>query len=454
MMQPLHRLRQYLAAQPQWITVVFAALTTFLVYTCMYGYRKAFAAAGYTGQAFAGVDLKVWLVTAQVIGYMLSKFYGIKFIAEHVGQGRGKIIFTLITLSWLALLGFALVPAPWGIVFLLLNGFPLGMIWGLVFSFVEGRKATEFMGAVLASSFIFASGFAKSIGAWLMQTMQVPEVWMPFAAGAIYFLPMALTTWLLEAIPPPSEKDIAQRSKRLPMNRQERLTFLSTFASGIVVLIVSYILLTILRDFRDNFANEILTEQGLTGAAAIFTQTETPVALMVLAAVSLLALIKNNYQAFYLNHLIIMLGWLIALVATLLFQAAALSAFGWFLLTGTGLYLAYIPINCLYFDRLIATFRMTANVGFLMYVADAFGYLGSVLVLFVKQFMSLQLSWSAFFANMVVGMSAISLLCVGYSMWYYHGKHRYYKAHAALPEGSGWGKKIKQRTGATENKAL
>ncbi|MFY0253367.1 DUF5690 family protein [Chitinophaga sp. 30R24] len=43
------------------------------------------------------------------------------------------------------------------------NGPPLRMIWGLVFSYLEGRRSTELMGAVLSISFIFSSGFVKSV---------------------------------------------------------------------------------------------------------------------------------------------------------------------------------------------------------------------------------------------------------------------------------------------------
>lgn len=432
--KPIAKLKNVLAGKQDWVTVVFAALVTFSVYTCMYGYRKTFTAAGFSNQSLWGIDYKVWLVTAQVIGYMLSKFYGIRFIAENVGKNRASIILKLITASWLALLGFALVPSPYNILFLFLNGFPLGMIWGLVFSYVEGRKTTELMGAVLASSFIFASGFAKSIGAWLMQTIHVSEQWMPFTAGALYFLPLVLCTVLLEAIPAPTAEDQAQRCVRQPMNKEARIKLIRQFLPGLVLLIISYILLTILRDFRDNFANEILGEQGLTGKASIFTQTETPVAILVLAAMSLLMLIKNNFTAFYFNHIIIITGWFFALLSTLLFSAAYISAFSWFLLVGIGLYLAYIPINCLYFDRMIASFRLTANVGFIMYVADAFGYLGSVVVLFVKQFSSLQVSWTSFFMQCVIGMSITSIICMAATMVYYRKKYHLYLKNIAWKE--------------------
>ena len=48
----------------------------------------------------------------------------------------------------------------------------------------------------------------------------------------------------------------------------------------------------------------------------------------------------------------------------------------WMQLVGLGLYMGYIPFNCIFFERMIATFKIKGNVGFLIYVADAFGYLG------------------------------------------------------------------------------
>src|SRR5262249_23637004 len=49
---------------------------------------------------------------------------------------------------------------------------------------------------------------------------------------------------------------------------------------------------------------------------------------------------------------------------------------------GLGLYLPYIAVHVTIFERLIAVTRDRGNVGFLMQLADAFGYLGYVGVLF------------------------------------------------------------------------
>ncbi|MFZ4771760.1 MAG: DUF5690 family protein [Ferruginibacter sp.] len=157
---------------------LYAAVICFLTYAMVYGFRKPFTVATYEETApLWGVAYKSCLVISQVLGYMLSKFYGVKFIAELNRFGRGKIILLLVAVSWLSLLIFAIVPAPYNIPVLMLNGFPLGLIWGIVFSFVEGRKATDFIGAALAVSFIFSSGFIKTVTGILQLQFSIPDIW-------------------------------------------------------------------------------------------------------------------------------------------------------------------------------------------------------------------------------------------------------------------------------------
>ncbi len=418
-------LEQRLAKAPLPVIAVYAAVCSFGVYFCMYAFRKPFTAAAFTDLSFIGMSYKIWLVIAQVIGYMLSKFYGIRFISGLNKSKRAISIIVLISISWIALFLFALVPVPYGIIFLLINGFPLGLVWGLVFSFLEGRRATEFMGTVLSISFIFSSGVVKTVGKSLVINQHISEFWMPFLTGAIFFFPMLLFVWLLNHVPPPTAEDIQNRTVRNPMTSDERKRFVATFLPGIVIIVASYVLLTILRDFRDNFSNELWIELGYGNQPDIFAQTETIVSLIVLFCMSALVLVKNNLKAFLINHYIIIGGYIVALLATLLFMNKNINAVFWMTMVGTGLYLSYVPFNALYYERMIASFRIKGNVGFLMYISDSFGYLGSVFVLLAKSFWGLHLSWTSFFIHLVLIISLFGIGATLIASFYFKRKHHF-----------------------------
>lgn len=409
--------------QAHYLTLsLFAGLVAFGTYSSMYAFRKPFTAGIFEGLTFLNIDYKIWLVMTQTIGYAFSKFYGIRFIAEMKGNNRAQSILLLIGIAWISLLGFALTPRPYNIIFLFLNGFPLGMIWGIVFSYLEGRRSTEFMGALLSISFIFSSGFVKSVGKMTVVNWGVSEYWMPFVTGGIFVIPILVFVLLLEQIPPPTAADEQLRTKRAPMDKAQRRKMVNTFLPGLILLIASYVLLTILRDMRDNFAADIWKDLGFGNNAGIFMQTEIPVSIVIILVMGLLIFVKNNFHAFILNHLIVIAGFLTALLSTWMFQHHRIGPVSWMTLSGLGLYMGYIPFNCIFFERLIAVFRYVSNVGFIIYVADSFGYLGSVTVMLVKNFGGISVSWSQFFMDAVIGVSCIGILMMGLSIFYFRRK--------------------------------
>jgi len=378
---------------------LYAIIAAFCTYACMYAFRKPIAAGNFAEYAYWGIDLKTLLIIAQVIGYTLSKFIGIKVVSEMLRHRRAITILVLIGLAELALFFFWVVPAPWNIVFLFLNGLPLGIIWGLVFSYLEGRRNTELLGAGLSVSFIVASGIVKSVGAYLMYEWGVSEFAMPFFTGAIFMLPLVAFTWLLDQLPPPTAEDEVLRVRREPMDSAQRIAFFKRFGGGIVVLTLAYLFLTAFRDLRDNYAREVLDAIGFSENAAIFVQTEIPIAIIVLGVMASLMLIKDNKRALMANHAIIFTGLVMVGLSTAAFTAGWLSPYLWMVLVGLGSYLGYVPFNCILFDRLIATYRTVANAGFLIYIADAFGYLSSVGLLLYKNFGYADISWYSFFVG-------------------------------------------------------
>lgn len=405
-------------------TGLYAAVVVFLAYTMIFGYRKTFTVATFDGLTVAGYSYKTVLVISQMLGYLLAKFYGIKYISELQRTGRGKIILVLTGIAWLSWLLFAIVPSPFNIVFLFVNGFPLGMLWGVVFSYVEGRRSTDFIGAALAVSFIFASGFVKSVGALLMNNFGISEFWMPFYAGLVFCLPLLLFVYLMEKIPQPDDEDISFRAKRVAMTADDRKKFIRDFLGGIVACVIIYCFATIFRDIRDNFSAEMWKEMGFFNQPAIFSKTETPITLIVLLLIGSMVMIKNNFVALKTAHYFILIGFILAGACTLLFKSGQLSPIAWMTLVGLGLYMVYIPFNAIFFDRLISTFKYASNVGFLIYIADAFGYVGSIGVLLSKEIFRIQLNWVTFFSSSVMILSVIGVALTIYSLYYFSRKYR------------------------------
>jgi len=399
--------------------VMYMSVCAFTIYTCMYGFRKPYTVATFGTLTFLGINYKVCLVIAQVLGYMLSKFYGIRFISNMVPSKRVGYIILCILFAWISLLLFALIPAPYNIICLFLNGLPLGMVFGLVFGFLEGRRTTEIMGAFMVTSFIFASGLAKTVGKSLLLYTDVNEWWMPFTAGAFFVIPLICFVLLLSQAPPPNESDISERALRKPMNKQERKVFLQQFGNLMVPVVIAYALFTIVRDFCEDFANDLWKETGYDNNAGIFTQISTITSVVVVIIIGSFFLFRNNFKAFKATHYLVVAGLMISIVATLLYQLTAYSPVIWMLMATSGLYLAYLPFNCLYFERMLSSYRLNANVGFVMYIADAFGYLGTVLVLLLKEFVHFQNNWSSFFCSLFYIAGSAGIVLVLYALYHH-----------------------------------
>jgi hypothetical protein len=405
----------------------YATAAAFATYFCMYGFRKAFAVGTYAGHLdvplLGALDLKSAFVIAQVLGYAASKFLGIKIVSELSPGRRAGAILILIGASELALLLFAIIPAPWSALALVLNGLPLGMIWGLVFGFLEGRKVSDLLGTGLCVSFIVSSGFVKTVGKWVMAS-GVSEAWMPFVVGLMFYPPLVLFVALLAQIPPPTAEDEALRTKRLPMDAASRRAFFAAYAPGLVALVGLYVLLTAYRDFRDNFAREIWDALGFAGAPEILTTAELPVALGALIAVAAIVFVKDNRKALLVLHGLMLAGAVLIGASTLLFDAGLIGPVAWMISVGLGLYVGYVPFNSVLFDRLIAAVGSVATAGFLIYVADAFGYLGSVGLLLTKSFAKPELSWLEFFRGMSYVTAAVTAVLYVVSAVYFARRTR------------------------------
>ncbi|MBL8758249.1 MAG: hypothetical protein JNK35_07470 [Phycisphaerae bacterium] len=389
----------------------WATLAAFGTYFCMYAFRKPFTASTYADTAFAGIDFKTILVVAQVVGYTLSKFIGIRVIAEMNPARRAAALLALIAIAEAALLLFAILPRPWNAVGLFLNGLPLGMVFGLVMGFLEGRRLTEALAAGLCAAFVVADGAVKSVGAWLLQA-GIPEDWMPAVAGALFLPPIALGAWMLQRIPPPSARDIAARARRDQMSRHDRRDAIGRHLAGLLLITAMYLMLTVVRSIRADFAPEIWKGLGAPAAPATFSLSEILVAAGVLLVLACTVFIRDNRRAFFAALFTCAVGFAVLAAALLGHRAGALGPFPVMVLIGLGMYLPYIAVQTTIFERMLAMTRDRGNIGFFIYFADAFGYLGYVAVLLGKGALSSSADIFNLFIAVCWGAFALSVLCL------------------------------------------
>jgi phosphonate degradation associated HDIG domain protein len=420
------RLRHWLETSPKPVFIAFAIAAAFSTYFCMYAFRKPFTAARFDGQQFLGseIALKTAFVVSQIIGYTASKYIGIKVCPEvRPGRRAGMLVF-LILCAQAALVLFAILPPDFKVLAIFLNGLPLGMVWGLVVWYLEGRMTSELLLAGLACSYIVSSGMVKDVGRYLMAAYGVSEAAMPMVTGLLFLPLFLLSVWLLSHLPAPTAADQTARVKRATMDGASRLAFLRALFLGLVLLFGARLLTTAFRDFRDNFGVEIFGSLGYQGDPTLFTRTEIPVALGVMVALALLNLIRNNRAGVVGAHVLMVTGLVLMALSTLLLDAGVLNGLGWMILVGLGSYMAYVPHDSVVFDRIIASTRVSGTAVFAIYVADAIGYTGSIGLPLMKDLLFPSVDRLAFFRmfTYIVSLGGIAMLVL--SCVYFYRRHR------------------------------
>ena len=124
---------------------------------------------------------------------------------------------------------------------------------------------------------------------------------------------------------------------------------------------------------RDDFAVEIWRDLGTTGKPSIFASTELMVTIVVLAISGAPFLIQSNRRAFFGSLATMWICFVATIALVLLRRSGALGPFAFMVLSGAAVYVPYVSFHTTVFERLLAVRRERANIGYLMYLADAFG---------------------------------------------------------------------------------
>ena len=145
-------------------------------------------------------------------------------------------------------------------------------------------------------------------------------------------------------------------------------------------------------------------------APSTFANSEALVALGVLIVSSSSIIIVDNRRAFFTGIGVAFGGGLLMLAALVGLYHSRLDGFTFMVLLGLGLYLPYVAVHTTIFERLFAMTRDRGNLGFLMYIADAAGYLGYAGLMIGKGFMPAEHGFLRFF---LVTCGAVAILTCG-----------------------------------------
>jgi hypothetical protein len=360
--------------------------------------RKTFTAAMFldetTGEALewfsSGITLKTALVLSQMAGFMIAKLVAIKIVSE--AKGRQDVWLAAVNvLAELTLVVFgALGTAPnWTPVPMFFNGLMVGMVWGLVVLYFEGRQGSDTMLVFLSLSLIVSHGFVKDVGLVTMD-WGVDEFWMPAVTGGI-FLPMCLGSLLaLNQLPPPSEEEVLDKTERINMDHKARTKYFLMFWPGLTCLWIGYVFPTAYRDYRDSFTVEIFAEMKYDVESGMIGRSETIVAAILLVPLAVIVFIKSNVRAFTVTMFCLIFASVLLLGVVYTYMGAGnyIDSYTYYVLTGVASYLAYVPYTSVLFERMVAVLHEPCNLGFLMAIMDALGYIGVFMLFLLAEYSS------------------------------------------------------------------
>lgn len=382
------------------LLILWAGGAALLSYSLVYTLRKPYTAASFEGLTFMGSDYKVAVTTIQILGYVIAKFFGIKIISELKKENRFRFFVGSAILTELALVGFGLLEAPYNVAAMFVNGLSLGCMWGVIFSFIEGRKVTDILASLLGVSMVFSSGVAKSFGLFAMNEMQIDQFWMPAVIGGFALPLLVFMGYMLKRLPQPTAEDIALRNERVVLDGKGRVALFRKYAPILTLLFIGNFMLLVLRDIKEDFLVNILDMSNQS--SWLFARIDTIVTLIILGIFALFAFFRSNIRALLWLMTLVIAGCLTMTYVSFHYETLNLKAVTWLFIQSLSLYIAYLTFQTIFFDRFIACFRIKGNVGFFIALIDFIGYLGTVTLLSAKEFLNIELEWFALF-NHIAG---------------------------------------------------
>jgi hypothetical protein len=369
-------------------TALVLGCVAFSFYTSLYFIKTSLFAARWDGQLWRGIELKTALALSQSLGYLVGKLPAAILVPTLDLPQLPRAALVVLWSSGALTVCAGLAPGTLGVPCSALAAVFLASGWSLVVRFTEGRARTDAIVSVVSISWISASGLVKSVGALLMQ-IGLSEGLMVVACTLGGTAAATAAAIAMGAQPRPSAADEVLRGKRqrIVSIRADGARLLSRHGVGIGLTTLAYALCGTLRVFRDLFLPELFAELGADGRPEAFVFSEAALALLVSAAVGCFSRVADNWRALNAILALAIAGMCLVSVATLAWRARVLGGLAWVSCVGAGVLIAYMPVGCLLYDRLLGASGEQLTTTLLVIVSDAAATAGASALLLYKQFL-------------------------------------------------------------------
>lgn len=204
------------------------------------------------------MTLHACMSLAFILGFGVAKPFAAVVASSHFFfRHRLRVLLASLTASNL-LVGLGnLSPVPLAkVVTLFFSSFCSSWIYGMMVTYLEGRRATEVLIAVTSMCLVYAGAASRSVGSVVLNVGVSPRL-MPLIVGTIAWMLACALLIVLDRSPRPGASDQAARSVRRPMDLRAKHKFMSEWGGGVGLIMLAYALVTGIRSVRDLYSAQI-----------------------------------------------------------------------------------------------------------------------------------------------------------------------------------------------------
>ena len=340
------------------------------------------------------IDLQVAFSLAFSFGFGLAKMPGVivmtgQYFHSHRLTVLGSVMVVSMLIHGLGIFCFARAPLH-QVTCVFFSTFFQSWIFGGLFSYLEGRKCTETLVAIVMCLYTFAGPASRSAARFVLE-VGVPVSKMPLVLGATTCPVAVVLLYLADRSRGvrPSAADIQERAQRKPVGPRVQWQFMCDNALGLFCLILSLTLMSSLRSLREFYGQDIFTaalHRQTPPSSIFFFLVDVPGSLMACGVMLSFNRFSDNGVALRAMMGVAYLCACVLLGASEMSQAEMIGGQAWCILAGVCIYSGYGIMCGPWYDRLVAATKFEGTCTFLIFISDAAAFTGTIALLLYQIF--------------------------------------------------------------------